>query len=57
AALLAPTRPLRAGGGDWDDFLRRARTAQAAPRGGHDVVREAVDRVRDLVRETRPDLA
>ncbi|RIJ09645.1 DNA alkylation repair protein, partial [Clavibacter michiganensis subsp. insidiosus] len=23
----------------------------------HDVVREAVDRVRDLVRETRPDLA
>ncbi|OUE08599.1 DNA alkylation repair enzyme [Clavibacter michiganensis] len=57
AALLAPSRPLRAGGGDWDGFLRRARTAQAAPRGGHDVVREAVDRVRDLVRATRPDLA
>lgn len=57
AALLAPSRPLRAGGGDWDGFLRRARTAQAAPRGGHDVVREAVERVRDAVRETRPDLA
>ncbi|MWJ80861.1 DNA alkylation repair protein, partial [Clavibacter michiganensis subsp. michiganensis] len=51
------TRPLRAGGGDWDGFLRRARTAQAAPRGGHDVVREAVERVREVVRETRPDLA
>ncbi|RIJ58678.1 DNA alkylation repair protein, partial [Clavibacter lycopersici] len=32
AALLAPARPLRAGGGDWDGFLRRARTAEAAPR-------------------------
>ncbi|WP_435092630.1 DNA alkylation repair protein [Clavibacter michiganensis] len=57
AALLSSTRPLRAGGGDWDGFLRRARTAQAAPRGGHDVVREAVERVREVVRETRPDLA
>ncbi|MCJ1710706.1 DNA alkylation repair protein [Clavibacter michiganensis subsp. phaseoli] len=57
AALLAATRPLRAGGGDWDAFLRRARTAQAAPRGGHDVVREAVERVRETARETRPDLA
>ncbi|RIJ49656.1 DNA alkylation repair protein, partial [Clavibacter lycopersici] len=57
AALLAPARPLRAGGGDWDGFLRRARTAEAAPRGGHDVVREAVERVREVVRETRPDLA
>ncbi|MBF4623848.1 DNA alkylation repair protein [Clavibacter sp. VKM Ac-2872] len=57
AALLAPLRPIRAGGGDWDGFLRRARTAQAGPRGGHDVVREAVERVRDAARETRPDLA
>jgi hypothetical protein len=57
AALLAPSRPLRAGSGDWDGFLRRARIAQSAPRGGHDVVREAVERVRDLVRESRPDLA
>lgn len=57
AALLAATRPLRAGGGDWDAFVRRARTAQAAPRGGHDVVREAVERVRETVHETRPDLA
>ncbi|MDQ0743518.1 hypothetical protein QFZ62_000826 [Clavibacter sp. B3I6] len=57
AALLAPSRPLRAGGGDWDGFLRRARAAQGAPRGGHDVVREAVDRVREIVRDARPDLA
>ncbi|RIJ02542.1 DNA alkylation repair protein, partial [Clavibacter nebraskensis] len=35
----------------------RARAAEAARRGGHDVVREAAERVRDLVRETRPDLA
>ncbi|WP_445443778.1 DNA alkylation repair protein [Clavibacter sp. km1a] len=57
AALLSPSRPLRAGGGDWDGFLRRARAARTAPRGGHDVVREAVDRVRELVRDARPDLA
>jgi hypothetical protein len=57
AALLSPSRPLRAGGGDWDGFLRRARAARTAPRGGHDVVREAVDRVGELVRDARPELA
>jgi hypothetical protein len=56
AALLSPARPLRAGGGDWDGFLRRARAAGSAPRGGHDVVREAVERIHDEVAASRPDL-
>lgn len=56
AALLSPSRPLRAGGGDWDAFLRRARVAGAAPRGGHDVVREAVERIHAEVAAARPDL-
>lgn len=56
AALLASSRPLRSGSGDWDAFLHRARIAQAAPRGGHDVVREAAQRVLNEVRTARPDL-
>jgi len=56
AALLSPSRPLRAGGGDWDGFLRRARVAVAGPRGGHDVVREAVERIHAEARAGRPDL-
>jgi hypothetical protein len=56
AALLSPARPHRAGGGDWDGFLRRARAAGSAPRGGHDVVREAVERIHGEVVASRPDL-
>jgi 3-methyladenine DNA glycosylase AlkD len=43
AALMSPLRALRAGGADWDRFVRRARTAvaQSSDDGG-DVVRGAL---------------
>jgi 3-methyladenine DNA glycosylase AlkD len=60
ASLLAPLRALRSGGGDWDDFVRRARiaagvlpettTADSSPD------REAVAAVLDAVAERRPEL-
>ncbi|WP_394769335.1 DNA alkylation repair protein [Lacisediminihabitans sp.] len=52
AALLSPLRALRAGGGDWDGFVRRATTSGAldGPAG------EAVARVLDELATTRPEL-
>lgn len=57
AAVLAPLRGLRAGGGDWDRFVRHAGTSVAdrrargkdsagsSPDGGSGLVREALSRV------------
>jgi len=43
AALMSPLRALRAGGGDWDRFVRRAKTAVAQPAdAAGDVVRDAL---------------
>jgi hypothetical protein len=43
AALMSPLRALRAGGGDWDRFVRRARTALAqSSDAAVDVVRDAL---------------
>jgi hypothetical protein len=65
AALLAPLRELRAGSGDWDGFVRHARRALGPGQGsGHDdggsepgcLVREAVTRILEDVRKSRPEL-
>jgi hypothetical protein len=64
AALLSPLRALRAGGGDWDGFIRRARVvlaeSAAGRRGGSkegsDIAREAISFVLDETEKTRPDL-
>jgi hypothetical protein len=67
AALLSPLRALRAGGGDWGAFVRRARQATAlspeqdhenSPEQDHenDLVREAVALVLDDVAKHRPEL-
>jgi hypothetical protein len=53
AALLSPLRALRAGGGDWDAFARRARAS------GDDAPAEAKHAVRYVLGElatSRPDL-
>ncbi|MDQ0865574.1 hypothetical protein QF036_003155 [Arthrobacter globiformis] len=65
ASLMAPLRALRAGGGDWDGFVRRAKTAsdlapaettagETSQDSGPD--QEAVDAVLDAVAERRPEL-
>lgn len=66
ASLMAPLRALRAGDGDWDGFVRRARiAADAMPaettpdsRTAQDSSpdQEAVDTVLDAVAERRPQL-
>ncbi|MGO4584424.1 DNA alkylation repair protein [Arthrobacter sp. 2RAF6] len=59
AALMSPLRAFRAGGGDWEAFVRRATAAlDAAPESGGeaDVVREAVDAVLNEVAKRRPEL-
>jgi 3-methyladenine DNA glycosylase AlkD len=59
AALLSPLRALRAGGGDWEAFVRHASAAlDAAPEMGReaDVVREAVHAVLNEVAKRRPEL-
>lgn len=63
AALLAPLREIRAGRGDWDSFVRRAKKSLASgadSREGSDgpgaLVPEAVTRILDEARRTRPEL-
>lgn len=56
AALLTPLRALRAGGGDWDGFGRRARGILSEPYESA-IVAEAIERVLDDVAKSRPDLA
>jgi DNA alkylation repair enzyme len=59
AALLAPLRALRGGGGDWDRFSGRARAilaepADPGPEGG--AAREAISLVLEEVAKSRPEL-
>jgi 3-methyladenine DNA glycosylase AlkD len=65
ASLMAPLRALRAGGGDWDGFVRRAKIASDLPPAQTTPDRptqhsrpdrEAVDGVLDAVAERRPEL-
>lgn len=59
AALMSPWRALRAGGGDWDAFVRHAAVALDAVRdsgGDAAVVRDAVSTVLDGIAKRRPDL-
>ncbi|MFD1212114.1 DNA alkylation repair protein [Arthrobacter sp. GCM10027362] len=58
AALLSPLRALRAGGGDWDRFTRRARSFLMQPpaAGEGEAVREAISFVLSEVAKTRPEL-
>jgi len=68
SALLAPLRGLRAGGGDWEGFVRQAKgtlahgpgtaadTAVGTHDGGGGLVREAVHRVLADVGKNRPGL-
>jgi 3-methyladenine DNA glycosylase AlkD len=65
ASLMAPLRALRAGGGDWDGFVRRAKIASDVPPAGttpdwptpdSGPDQEAVDGVLDAVAERRPEL-
>ena len=59
AALLSPLRELRAGGGDWRSFVRRARLALAQPvEQDREIalIREAVAVVLDDVAKHRPEL-
>ncbi|MBG6181170.1 DNA alkylation repair protein [Arthrobacter sp. CAN_A1] len=56
AALLSPLRPLRAGGGDWDGFIRRARAALAENHAMSDVVSDAVALVLGEMAGIRPEL-
>ncbi|WP_395404204.1 DNA alkylation repair protein [Arthrobacter sp. UC242_113] len=60
ASLMAPLRALRSGGGDWDGFVRRARSAaEVLPEtttADSSPDREAVDAVLDAVAERRPEL-
>jgi hypothetical protein len=59
AALLAPLRALRGGGGDWDRFSSQARIILADP-AGHGAegraAREAISLVLDEVAKSRPEL-
>ncbi|MHA7277105.1 DNA alkylation repair protein [Arthrobacter sp. HLT1-21] len=59
AALLSPLRPLRAGGGDWDGHVRRAKAARAASREGtgHDVVGQAIELMGAAWAKARPGLS
>ena len=60
AALLSPLRALRAGGGDWDRFVRRARRPVAeSPEitgDGAGLVSEAISVVLDELAKSRPEL-
>ncbi|MCX2746984.1 DNA alkylation repair protein [Arthrobacter sp. MI7-26] len=59
AALMSPLRELRAGGGDWDAFVRRATAGLDAARGmggEAEVIREAVSAVLVEVSKRRPEL-
>ena len=59
AALMAPLRALRAGGGDWDRFAGRARTTLAdatEPGAGGSAAVDAIRLVLDEVAKTRPEL-
>lgn len=59
AALLSPLRELRAGGGDWDAFVRHATAALDVARemgGEAEVIREAVSAVLVEVSKHRPEL-
>ena len=59
AALMAPLRALRSGGGDWDRFARRARTVLAgvADTGADgSAASEAVGVVLDELAKSRPEL-
>ena len=57
AALLAPLRALRTGGGDWDGFVRRARTVADLPSTADSSPdREAITAVLEAVAERRPEL-
>ncbi|UKA61272.1 DNA alkylation repair protein [Arthrobacter sp. FW306-04-A] len=58
AALMSPLRELRAGGGDWDAFVRHATTGlDAAQAGGEaEVIREAISAVLAEVSKRRPEL-
>ncbi len=68
AALLSPLRALRAGGGDWDRFVRHANVALSPPRAQDDpdrqddqesdggLLREAVAVVLEEVAKNRPEL-
>ena len=59
AAVLAPLRALRRGGGDWDRFALRAGsilTEPAAPGPDGAAAREAVAQVLDEVTKSRPEL-
>ena len=59
AALLSPLRPLRAGGGDWDGFVRRVRVARALKRdeSGSAVVGEAIEVMAAELAKVRPGLS
>ena len=59
AALLAPLRPLRSGGGDWDALVRRVKAARAAtPDGaGRDVVGQALELMAKELASARPELS
>lgn len=59
AALMAPLRALRSGGGDWDRFTRHARTILADVRDSGDdgsAAGEAIRVVLDEVAKSRPEL-
>lgn len=59
AALMAPLRAFRAGGGDWDRFARRARTilGEAADTGADgSAAGEAVRMMLDELAKSRPEL-
>ncbi|GAA4031857.1 hypothetical protein GCM10023063_13470 [Arthrobacter methylotrophus] len=59
AALLSPLRALRAGGGNWDAFVRQATVALEAVRETDqqsEVVSEAVSTVLNEVAKRRPEL-
>lgn len=59
AALLCPLRALRAGGGDWDGFVRHANSvfAEGPETGGEGLlVREAIDFVLSEMARVRPGL-
>ncbi|WAH96834.1 DNA alkylation repair protein [Arthrobacter sp. MMS18-M83] len=59
AALLSPLRELRAGGGDWDAFVRHAAAGLDAARemgGEAEIIREAVSTVLVEVSKRRPEL-
>ena len=59
AALMAPLRAIRAGGGDWDRFARRVRTVLAGVADAEadgSAAGEAVRMVLDELAKSRPEL-